>query len=369
MVSVSTMSAISSPVTPPTLPQQPQRDHPRRKDSKTHPPLHHEHRKKHNSWPNQEGVVSCDGKLVYDRWLQQWMFIWVYEKERQLPHENQVVCSLDPGVRTFQTWYSPMHSCGEIGAKDARKLVRICLALDDPISRTRKAPAKKRNSMRRAQARMRQHVRNLVDEVHRKTALWLVKTFDAIIIPPFNSGEMGKKTRHRKIGSRTVRGMMTWAHARFRERLLSKAEEYGKKVFLVSEAYTSKTCSACGWINPKLGGKKVFSCRQCGLRIDRDVNGARGIFLRGMLDGVVELSGKQQLRYQRTLLTTSSFGHHIRLERVYAPVILPGFAGWSCPQGHQLALVWRRWLAMANVVYQCPTQSIRAGLSLNIWRA
>src|SRR3954462_12767719 len=110
--------------------------------------------------------------------------------------------------------------------------------------------------------------------------------FDVIIIPLFNSREMGKKTRHRKISSKTVRGMM-----------LSKAEEYGKKVFLVSEAYTSKTCSTCGWINPKLGGKKVFSCRQCGLRIDRDVNGARGIFLRGMLDGVVELSGKQQLRY------------------------------------------------------------------------
>jgi putative transposase len=243
--------------------------------------------------------VSCDSKLVYDKWLQQWTFIWVYEKERQLPHENQVVCSLDPGVRTFQTWYSPTHGCGEIGAKDAQKLARICLALDDLISRTRKAPAKKRNSMRHAQARMRQCVCNLVDEVHRKTALWLVKTFDAIIIPPFNSGEMAKKAK-RKIGSKTVRKMMTWAHSRFRDKLVSKAEEHGKQVFLVSEAYTSKTCSACGWIDQKLGGKKIFSCKRCGLHVDRDLNGARGIFLRGMLDGVVEFSGKQQQQYLKT---------------------------------------------------------------------
>ena len=104
---------------------------------------------------------------------------------------------------------------------------------------------------------------------------------------------MGKKMRYRKISSKTVCGMMTWAHARFQERLLFKVEEYGKRVFLVSEAYTLKTYSAYGWINPKLGGKKFFSCRQCGLRIDRDINGARGIFLRGMLDGVVELSGNQ----------------------------------------------------------------------------
>ena len=144
--------------------------------------------------------------------------------------------------------------------------------------------------MRRAQARIRQKIRNLIDEVHRKTALWLVQTFDAIIIPPFNGGEMGKKTRHRKISSKTVRSMMTWAHARFRNRLLSKAEEYGKQVFLVSEAYTSKTCSACGWIDLKLGGKKVFKCKQCCLRIDRDINGARGILLRGMLDGPLDFS-------------------------------------------------------------------------------
>ena len=155
--------------------------------------------------------------------------------------------------------------------------------------------------MRRAQARAFQHIRDLVDEVHRKTALWLVETFDAIIIPPFNGGEMARKTKRRKIRSKTVRKMMTWAHSRFREKLVSKAEEHGKQVFLVSEAYTSKTCSACGWIDQNLGGKKVFSCRQCGLHVDRDLNGARGIFLRGMLEGVLEFSGKEQQQYLKIL--------------------------------------------------------------------
>ncbi|KAG9294392.1 hypothetical protein G9A89_001897 [Geosiphon pyriformis] len=35
------------------------------------------------------------------------------------------------------------------------------------------APAKKHNSMRCAQAQIRQRIRNLVDEVHKKTILWL----------------------------------------------------------------------------------------------------------------------------------------------------------------------------------------------------
>lgn len=55
--------------------------------------------------------------------------------------------------------------------------------------------------------------------------------------------------------------------------------EFGKEVKMVGEAYTSETCSRYGWIHQKFGGRKMFSCRECGLCIDRDVNGARGMAL------------------------------------------------------------------------------------------
>ena len=134
---------------------------------------------------------------------------------------------------------------------------------------------------------MRRRIRNLVDEVHKKAALWLIKTFDIIVLPKFNSTQMSHR-RKRKVNSQTVRKMMSWAHARFRNRLLSKAEEFGKTVITsVSEAYTSKTCSRCGYIKRNLGGSKVFKCDRCGLQINRDLNGARGIFLRALLDGAL----------------------------------------------------------------------------------
>lgn len=94
--------------------------------------------------------------------------------------------------------------------------------------------------------------------------------FNIIIIPRFNDSEMGRKSRHQKVGSRMMyKMMMMWVHVGFRERLALKAEEHRKCICFMSEAYMSKTCSWCGWMNQKLGGRKVFYCQGCSLNIDR----------------------------------------------------------------------------------------------------
>ena len=109
------------------------------------------------------------------------------------------------------------------------------------------------------------------------------------MIPIFNAHLMSKRGC-RKIRTKTVRGMMSWAHGKFRETLKSMCDKKGKVMINPSESYTSKTCSSCGWIDEKLGGKKTFRCRKKGKIVDRDVNGARGIFLRALLGGALQLT-------------------------------------------------------------------------------
>jgi hypothetical protein len=49
-------------------------ENPRYKDLSTHPPthppLHHEKRRRNNGWPNVEGKVEMDSKLIYERQVQ-----------------------------------------------------------------------------------------------------------------------------------------------------------------------------------------------------------------------------------------------------------------------------------------------------------
>ena len=51
-----------------------------------------------------------------------------------------------------------------------------------------------------------------------------------------------------------------------------------------NEAYTSKTVSWTGEVIDNLGGSRVIKSPSTGLKMDRDLNGARGIFLRALVD-------------------------------------------------------------------------------------
>lgn len=195
--------------------------------------------------------------------------------------ENQgrlVAC--DPGIRTFLSFYSE-NSCGKLGEGDFGRIQRLCYWLDNLISRISKATGTKKYRMRKAANRIRVKINNLIDEIHHKIALFLCKNFDIILMPTFETAKMSKRSS-RKITAKSVRSMLSFAHYRFKKFLKHKAFELGKIVIDVNEAFTSKTRSWNGIIDSKLGGKKYIKDEN--VVVDRDINGARGIFLRALVD-------------------------------------------------------------------------------------
>ena len=192
------------------------------------------------------------------------------------------VVALDPGVRTFLTYFSET-DCGKIGHQAFGRIQRLCHHLDDLISRTDTEPNhQRRRRMRKAQARVRQRIINLVDELHWQVARWLTSTYKVILLPTFETQDMTARAG-RKIRSKTARMMLSFRHYEFKRRLRWKAWQRGALVIDVNEAYTSRTRSWDGTVDARLGGARVIRDRS-GFGMDRDVNGARGIFLRALGD-------------------------------------------------------------------------------------
>jgi putative transposase len=213
--------------------------------------------------PIQKPTSDC--RLLHDNG--RYYLLVPYNKPKR---DNQAdgLVSVDPGVRTFVTFFSEQ-LVGKLGEQDINRIQRLCYYMDGCISRKKW----------RAVRNLRTRIRNLVSELHHKVAIFLVKNFRTIVLPAFDAGAMSIRTK-RKINSKTARAMLTLAHSRFRDILLHKAEEWNRVVVHVSEAYTSKTCSVCGTMHD-IGGRKVLNCCQ---KFDRDINGARGIFLRALED-------------------------------------------------------------------------------------
>ena len=203
---------------------------------------------------------------------------------KSIPSAGERV-ALDPGVRTFMTYFS-RQDAGKYGDEFSTKILLPLLHQHDrELSARSKLVALKsdaqwwRDQMRRANKRVwrtANRIHDLTEDLHRRVAYDLVSRYDTIILPTFETKQMTKKGR--KLRKRTVREMLNLGFYKFAQTLKWMCEKYGKTLVMCSEEYTSKTRSWDGVIHPKLGSARSISDGV--ITVDRDINGARGIMLK-----------------------------------------------------------------------------------------
>jgi len=188
------------------------------------------------------------------------------------------ICSLDPGVRTFMTLYGLDHVV-EIGKNDCLKIFDMLELGDSYQSKISLGYNKKMNKKRRRKNKKR--IKNLVDELHRKTVSFLTSNYKTILLPEF---KVSKMVKGNNLSAKTKRQMLAFRFYMFKQRLIDKCSKKGVDLRIISEAYTTKCCSECGVLTD-VGGSKIFKCsnEKCPMfhiELDRDVNAARNILIR-----------------------------------------------------------------------------------------
>ena len=200
--------------------------------------------------------------------------------------ENQgrrSVVALDPGIRSFMTGYDPDGYAFEFGRNDYKRLHRLyhCTTKLQRLIASKTIRSRKRSKLKKVKARIFYKISNLVANLHYNMIKFLTSTYDAIIIPVFKVKDMISNRRY--LNRRSKQHLSMWSHYQFRKRLKDRARLLGAKVYVVTEEFTSRTCTKCGHVCPK-SSKKLKCCESCGHVTDRDVNGARNILMKSLTE-------------------------------------------------------------------------------------
>ena len=135
-------------------------------------------------------------------------------------------------------------------------------------------------------------MRNKVDDLHWKSINVLSQLGKTILYPSFHVKQM---LMQEKFPDNIKRVMSSLSFYKFKNRLKNKLE---KRVIIVSEKLSSKTCYNCGNINKELGNNKVYECKECKICIPRDWNGSVNILKMNTVlksDNKVNKSRRRQL--------------------------------------------------------------------------
>ena len=265
--------------------------------------------------------INCDCRLTHDK-LTNNFYIYIPQYIKGI-NNNQIkkeVIALDPGEKVFMAFYG-LDEFGFIGEDIRKPILKIETKIrtyqrvyNKCINRKgKKINKRKKEKIRIKIGKLYRKINGIVNELHKKTALFLCKNYKNILIPIFETQKMVKNSqavnkikmnvnqikednkdnllnlkkelkiykRRTRLNGRVKFVLNMLSHYKFRQQLISKGEEYGCNIFVVTEEYTSQLCTKCGKLD-KTYIKRTKKCKHCKYEINRDINGSRNILLKNL---------------------------------------------------------------------------------------
>jgi IS605 OrfB family transposase len=191
--------------------------------------------------------------------------------EPNIPSVVERVAGVDLGIRTFATVHSSHLSNCETTITEYIHRQDMLKKLNNKLKGMKGRIRKKQYT------KVERRKNNLVDCLHWDFINDLLSRNDIIYLGDIKSHDIVKGGKNKTLNQ----AFNDLKFYKLKQRLLYKAYIQGKKVIMVPEHYTTKTCSCCGQIHDSIGSNKTFSCSGCGMVTDRDVNASKNIKMKG----------------------------------------------------------------------------------------
>lgn len=192
------------------------------------------------------------------------------------------ICGVDPGLRTFMTCYSSEKIYEYTHNRDLIKKLNKKITLLKNLRKRRHLLKREKKNLRikrRHLLKIEKKRENVVDSMHWCVINSVIKDNKYILYGNIKSHDI-VKGGFNKSNNVEFNSLKFW---QFKERLKYKCNI--KNIFFkeVDERNTSKCCSSCGNLEHGLKASQVYNCNRCGLKIGRDINAAKNIYMKGLL--------------------------------------------------------------------------------------
>ncbi len=204
-----------------------------------------------------------------------WYCAFTVEVARQVPAPARAgaVVGVDLGITTLavlstgQAVPNPRHL-----TKALRRLRRAARRLSrrhGPDRRTGQQPSARWETARHDVNRIHTRVRDLRKDALHKLTSSLATTYGTVVVEDLHVAGM-------LTNRRLARHIADASFGEIRRQLDYKTSWNGGQLIVADRWFpSSKTCSACGLVKPKLSlAVRTFTCEHCGLTLDRDLNAA-----------------------------------------------------------------------------------------------
>lgn len=219
--------------------------------------------------------INHDCRLQYNSKKNRMLLFIPEDKKVECKTREKEICGIDPGERTMFTLYSS-NEVEHIGI-DTEFTIKTYLSQIDEIQSRNKISKRRKN---KAILKRYQKLTNKIRDLHWKVSNYLCNKYNHIMIGNFSTTDCIKNGKS-KLSDMNKRILSTQSHYLFRMRLKSKCEEYNVKYQEINEYNTTKMCSFCETLK-NIGASKIYNCDNCSLVIDRDINSAINILVKGL---------------------------------------------------------------------------------------
>jgi len=187
--------------------------------------------------------------------------------------KSKEAIGIDVGIETFATFSNGKKIENPRFFKtDQKALAKV----QRKLSKQKKGSSERKKA-KKVIARIYERITNRRNNFCHQETRKLVNRFGIICIENLSINKM-KENNFRSI-NRNI-GDVAWGQ--FARYLTYKAESADRQLIRVNPAYTSQTCSKCGYRQVKKLSDRIHNCLNCGLVLDRDLNASLNILALGL---------------------------------------------------------------------------------------